>query len=364
METKSPLSEKIRSRISANGPIRFRDYMAMALYDPEFGYYASPTQRVGRQGDFITSVSVGRCFGLILARRLMAFWEESGKPEAFHIIEPGAHDGALGADILEEIKRCSPDCYNAVHYHLVEVSRSLREAQQATLGPRFDGKFSCRTTLSEMGGLHGAVISNELIDAFPVDLIRFENGGWVQLLVHHEGDAGRPLRFISAELQDRGLQSFCASLGNQFPDGYTTEYSAGIGKFVSEAAAALESGLFITIDYGHGSDDYYHPDRSEGTLQTYHQHRKSDNPLEFPGEIDITCHVDFTRLEKAAVSAGFKNPRLQTQASYLTNHARDWLIGLESAPGADDAALLRQFQTLTHPAMLGTRFLVLEMTRG
>ena len=356
----SPLLAKIRARIAQSGPVRFRDYMQMALYDPEFGYYASQSQKVGKEGDFVTSVSVGECFGLILARRLFAFWEENGRPGAFHIIEPGAHTGTLCADILGEIQSYSAPFFETVHYHLIEATPFLRDAQQATLGKRFMGKYSSYPSLAEVQGLHGVVISNELIDAFPVDLVKFQDGKWWQLYVD---DSEGELTFIMEEPGDLTLQKFCATLGDTFPDGYLTEFNPGIASFVQDASSALSSGLMITIDYGHHGEDYYHPARTTGTLQTYHQHQKSDDPLAFPGAIDITCHVDFSCVISEATAAGFSEPNLSTQASYLTTHARNWLISLESAGDGGDAGtnLLRQFQTLTHPAMLGTKFMVLEM---
>ncbi len=356
----SPLSGKIRADLAEHGPITFREFMGMALYDPEHGYYATDIKRVGKVGDFITSVSVGRCLGLLLARRLVGFWEECGQPDAFHIIEPGAHDGTLCADILREARSFCPDFYQAAHYHLIEASPALTRAQEDKLGPILAGKFTTHASLNDLHGLHGVILSNELIDAFPVDLIRFEGGQWRQLLV---GESQGGLHFIPTDCEETELDAFCQSLGTHFPDGYTTEYNPGITRFVREASAALEAGLFITIDYGHRATDYYHPGRSTGTLQTYHRHQKSENPLERPGEIDITSHVDFTRLITAAESAGFASPALSTQASYLTHHGRPWLLSLESASSAETPALMRQFQTLTHPAMLGTRFMVLEMQK-
>jgi SAM-dependent MidA family methyltransferase len=133
--------------------------------------------------------------------------------------------------------------------------------------------------------------------------------------------------------------------------------------FVKHVADALDSGLFLTIDYGHLQQDYYHPDRSEGTLQTYHAHRKSDNPLQLPGEIDITAHIDFSRLEKAAEAAGFHSPWFGTQARYLTTHSREWLLDMENNPQSSNRELILQFQTLIHPSMLGTKFSVLEMRK-
>ncbi len=335
--------------------------MGMALYDPEHGYYATDNGRVGKAGDFITSVSVGRCFGLLLARRLVKFWQECGQPDDFHIIEPGAHDGTLCADILREARSFCPGFFQAAHYHLIEASPVLSRAQEDKLEPVLSGKFTTHASLNDLRGLHGTVLSNELIDAFPVDLIRFEGGRWRQLLV---GESQGALHFIPSDCEETELAAFCESLGTDFPEGYTTEYNPGVTRFAREASAALEAGLFITIDYGHHAADYYHPGRSSGTLQTYHRHQKSENPLERPGEIDITSHVDFTRLTTAAESAGFAAPALSTQASYLTRHGRPWLLSLESSSSAETPALLRQFQTLTHPAMLGTRFMVLEMQKN
>jgi len=358
----TPLDQKIRNLITERGPIPFRDFMQASLYDEHGGFYAGQNQRVGKQGDFITSVSIGQCFGLILARRLAKYWQDIGKPETFHIMEPGAHNGALCKDILIEVQQHSPEFYHALHYQLIEATPQLRSAQGKNLGADFDGKFTSHPDFSEIRGVTGAIISNELIDAFPVDLIRRIDHEWRQLFV---GLSDGEFEFINSPITDPALTEFCQSLDQlaTYPDGYTTEYNPGLKAFAQGSAESLSSGLLITIDYGHHAEDYYHPDRNEGTLQTYHRHQKSDNPLSSPGEIDITCHVDFTRLENELISAGFSRLSLGTQASYLTNHAKQWLLDLEKVLTPETPALLRQFQTLTHPAMLGTRFMVLEMEK-
>lgn len=360
----SPLLGKIQSLIQSQGTISFCDYMAQALYDPELGYYAVSAKRVGKEGDFITSVSVGKCLGMILARRLHTYWLESGSALIFHIIEPGAHDGSLCADILTEAKQLDPQFFAAIHYHLIDATPALIQAQQEKLGDLFPGKFTSHAKLDDLHDLHGAVISNELIDAFPVELIRFDHGQWWQLMVGL--DKNNALTLTPQKIDNSELQAFCRSLGSQFPDGYTTEYNPAISSFTSEVSLALSSGLFITIDYGHSTEDYYHPDRTTGTLQTYYKHQKAEDPFVAPGEIDITSHIDFTRLQSSAESDGFHFTSLRTQASYLTDHARSWLLGIENPDipaDPDTPNLLRQFQTLIHPAMLGTKFTVLEMSK-
>ena len=126
------------------------------------------------------------------------------------------------------------------------------------------------------------------------------------------------------------------------------------------AAAALGSGLMIWLDYGFERQDYYHPGRHKGTLRTFSQHRAGDDPLARPGEVDLTAHVDFTAVAEAAQSLGWEPVALRSQGSWLTQNSRDWLMQMEGDP---QPAVLRQFQTLTHPAHLGAAFQVLEIHR-
>ncbi len=358
----SSLTEQIRQRIQSSGPIPFREFMASALYDADHGYYASNHQRVGRDGDFITSVSVGRCFGLILAHRLERYWRELGSPENFQIIELGAHDGALCHDILSEIRLTFPEFYRVVIYNLIETTDKLRLAQTAKLTPEHAEKFKTLSHIQQLSDITGAIISNELIDALPVDIIRRQDNTWLLLMV--DLDAHGDFIFSPASIPDTHTEliDFCKKHPD-FPEGYTTEFQPHLRSLAQDTSQALTKGLLITIDYGYHTEDYYHKDRTEGTLQTYHSHQKSDNPLLAPGEIDITAHVDFTRFTTELEAVGFQLRSLSTQASYLTHQAKHWLMAMELEFTPESAALLRQFQTLTHPAMLGTRFMVLEMEK-
>lgn len=355
------LRQKITTQIQNKGPIPFSEFMALALYDPESGYYAKTRQKTGKQGDFITSVSVGPCFGKLLAQRLFLYWQTSGSPASFRIIEPGAHDGTLAADILTESSGLSPKFFDSIHYHLIETSAYLREQQHSRLEENYHGKFTTHASLDAIDKGHGAVISNELIDAFPVELIQFSKGKWHQLMVGL--DEKHNFTFIQAPLAAPELQELCNTLGASFPEGYTTEHNTGISSYTKEVGRIIESGLLLTIDYGHLQDDYYHPARTTGTLQTYHKHQKAENPLLSPGELDITAHVNFSQLQAAAEDAGFKKNWFGTQASYLTQYAREWLLAMEQQPDPSHPELIRQFQTLTHPSMLGSKFSVLEMQK-
>ena len=349
----------MKEKLQTSGPIPFSHFMEMALYHATSGYYSTEKQKTGKQGDFITSVSIGPCFGTILARRLHNYWLEIGQPPSFQIIEPGAHDGTLAQDILNAIKLLSEPFYQAAHYHLIEPSLFLQQKQKTKLAQYHQKKYTSHVSMEPLQSLQGAIISNELIDAFPVELIQLNKGQWHQQYVSL--DEHNQFIFTNTSIHSTELKNFCQNLGTAFPENYTTEYNTGITSFVESASKTLQSGLFLTIDYGFQQNDYYHPDRTTGTLQTFHAHQKAENPLRTPGEIDITAHVDFTRLEHTAQSHGFHTPWFGTQASYLTQHARKWLLEMETKPDPHNHELIRQFQTLTHPSMLGTRFSVLEM---
>ena len=353
----SILSETIRD----SGSMPFSQFMETALYHPQYGYYSSPRQKTGKQGDFITSVSVGPCFGSLLGHRLLRFWLDTGKPASFGIIEPGAHDGTLAHDILDEVMRVSPEFYEAIHYYLVERSAGLSTKQAERLTPAHPGKFTRHGALEDISIPAGALVSNELIDAFPVEIVRFSGNVWRQLYVAL--DSSGEFVFKTGQFSSPDTRLFCEGLGSDFPEGYTTEFNTGMEHFARKAAGSIQSGLLITIDYGHLREDYYHPDRLTGTLQTYRNHRKSDTPLASPGECDITAHVDFSRLQDCAEVAGFHHPWFGTQARYLTEHARDWLLKMEKKTTSSHSDLVRQFQTLIHPSMLGIRFSVLEMRK-
>ena len=350
------MEELIRRKIREFGPIPFPSFMEEALYHPELGYYARETRQVGRGGDFYTSVSVGPLFGELLARRFLQWWENAGSLAKWRIIESGAHDGTLAADVLTELRSLSPTAFSALEYSIPEPLPRLQAAQRETLAG-----FSCVRFLSSSAELAseplpGIAFGNELLDALSFHIIEWRDDRWHECLVALEND-----RFVwkldTQPLSD-ALRLALADLPGPFPEGYRTEVRTCFIGFFQPLLAALTSGLLIWPDYGYERDDYYHPDRTTGTLRTFSKHRAAEDPLAAPGEMDITAHVDFTAATRAAESLGCRPLGLRTQSAWLTGLAREWLLAQEGKP---DPAGLRQFQTLTHPGHLGTRFHILEL---
>ncbi|NNM28112.1 MAG: SAM-dependent methyltransferase [Akkermansiaceae bacterium] len=350
----------LHSRLEARGPLPFPEFMAWALYDPDSGYYADPGRtRIGREGDFITSVAIGPLFGRLLARRIHAAWTVHNRPRPFTLLEAGPEDGQLARDILAEAEALDPGFREALHYAAVEPMPRKREALAARLAdlPR----ATVHAEASEVRGTWGAVLANEVLDALPVHLLTFTAGAWHERRVAPADDKG--LALVPAAIEDDRLAAFCDRLGTRFPDPYHTEACLAYEPFLAPFAAAFDQALMILIDYGFPAAEYYHPGRSEGTLRTYRRHRATDDPLLDPGEQDITTHVNFTAVEEAARAAGFTPAGITPQEIYFTRLMAPLLPGLD--PGGDDGKqVLQQFRTLTHPSFLGTRFLVAEFTKG
>jgi len=358
----SPATASLRGllaeKIANAGPLRFPDFMAAALYEPELGYYARGTRQVGRGGDFFTSVSVGPLFGNLLARRFLREWRELGSPGRWRILECGAHDGTLAADVLTSLRELDAAAFAALEYAICEPLPRLRAAQRETLG-----KFGATVAFADgpdslaENPLPGVIFGNELLDALPFHVVEWRSGGWRECLVGLDSK-GNFIWQTDDTITDPLLLEALAPLGGNFPEGYRTEVRTNFHSFLEPLTRCLSSGLLLWPDYGFARPEFYLPERHQGTLRTFSKHRAGDDPLATPGEIDITAHVDFTAVAEAALALGCHLRCFRNQGAWLTETGREWLLSLEGAPAND---LLRQFQTLTHPSHLGGSFHMLEL---
>lgn len=332
--------------------------MSAALYEPGLGYYARGTRQVSRAGDFFTSVSVGPLFGELLARRFLRDWLERGHPSRWRIIECGAHDGTLAADVLTAISALEPRAFEGLDYVISEPLETLRAAQRETL-VRFGTAVRVCETIAVLADdpLPGLAFGNELLDALPFHVVEFRDGRWLERRVGLAADG--VFEWRAADVDDGELRAALALLGHDFPDGYRTEIRTCYRDFLAPLAAVLVEPLMIWPDYGFARSDFYHPARRTGTLRTFAKHRAAEDPLSDPGSADITAHVDFTAVAEAAGSLGGRPVVFHNQGSWLIGNSRDWLLGQEGSP---QPAMMRQFQTLVHPAHLGGSFQVIELS--
>ncbi len=323
----------------------FERFMDLALYTPELGYYAK-TPPIGRTGDFYTSVSVGPLFGRLLARQFFQMWRLLGEPDAFSILEQGAHDGQLARDILEWCRAEAPEFAARLRYAVVDSPPVA-----GTVG------LTLRQLIAEQPT--GVYFSNELFDADSVRVITYRQGAWQERCVVVEGEQ---FAWTDRPIIDEALNQAIAERDLLGIEGYTTEISLRGFPRMHAVARGMGRGYVLTIDYGFPAAHYYAPHRASGTLRAYARHQLVDDVLRAPGTQDLTAHVDFTALARAGERGGLITLGFVDQHHFLMGIAHDELAGA-GGPVAGVAAQPRAFQTLIHPEHLGTRFFALVQAK-
>ena len=355
------LSEILRAEIARSGPMPFRRFMELALYEPTHGYYAGGRAAIGRRGDYLTSVSVGPLFGRLLAVQFEEMWERLERPARFEVLEQGANNGDFAHDVLCAAQR-SPAFYEALRYGIAEPFALNAARQQERLGG-FGDKVRWHASLEAHPTFTGVHFSNELVDAFPVHRVTFRRGEWRECYVDANAHSGG-LCWAEGPLSTPALAAFLPHLPPV--EGYETEINLAAPAWMEAVAGRLERGYALVADYGFSRADYYLPERTRGTLAAYRDHRVSEDVLADPGGQDITAHVDFTTLAERAAMAGLALVGFTDQHHFLA------ALGRSVFPDITDPAQLtparqkemRAFATLTHPTLLGRAFQVLALAKN
>jgi SAM-dependent MidA family methyltransferase len=375
------LRQILQREISAVGAIPFSRFMELALYCPEYGYYQRPDTHIGRRGDFFTSVSVGPLFGELLAFQF-AQWLQGARGK-IHLVEAGAHDGALARDILGWFRQHQPDLYAQLEYWIIEPIAVRTRQQKATLED-FADKVRWYENVSALPAIEGIIFANELLDSFPINRyawdaprrcwfewgVAWESSRFVwKRLPDTETLVRDPFRntdtLVRDLFRDAGLELPQALL-DVLPDGYTVDLSPAAGAWWREAARRLSFGKLLTIDYGLEAEQLLSPERTTGTLRAYYEHHpvtacgESADLLANPGLQDLTAHVNFTQLRRAGEAEGLHTETFCTQEKFLTQIAQRTL---HSKFGQWTPEKTRQFQTLTHPEHLARNFKVLVQSK-
>jgi SAM-dependent MidA family methyltransferase len=353
--TLNPLADIIRRETAAAGVISFARFMELALYCPQHGYYERKRDTVGQRGDFYTSVSVGPLFGELLACQFARWLGEMGTASPV-IAEAGAHDGRLAADILKWLKHNQPDLFARLEYLIIEPSARRQQWQEETLAG-FAGKVRWQSSL-DGSRVNGVIFGNELLDAFPVRCFIWDalEEKWFE-----RGVTVADGKFAWAKMPGDSFRNPFPQLEPVLPDGFVVEQAPAAEAWWKAAAGSLAAGRLVAIDYGLTAEEFFRPERCNGTLRAYHQHHPAKDLLANAGEQDLTAHVNFSAIEVAGESAGLKTEAFLTQPQFLTSVLADAVK--HGAFGGWDASQVRQFQTLTHPDHLGRAFRVLVQGR-
>lgn len=336
-ESDPRLVVRITAEIRRSGPMPFARFMETALYDPEAGYYTSPRgdeadeAGPGRAGDFLTAPEGHPIFGWAIARHLDSVWAALGQPQRFVVREHGAGRGTLAAGILDGLRRSGSALLDAIRYQPVDASPARTAIVRDRLGELgFDASVEPFEDRPETG----AVVANELLDALPVH--RVEGGPDGTLLERYVGvgpDGG--FETTLGPPSTPALAARLAAEGVWLDPGQTAEICLALDRWIADAAASLERGELLLIDYGYSAEDLYRPERGS-TLRAYHRHRVHADPFVAIGRQDLTAHADLTAVERAAVAAGLTPLGRTTQARFLAAlEAGELLVGLQGDPATD-----------------------------
>lgn len=349
-------SEQLRKLILQDiamqgGWIPFSRFMELALYAPGLGYYTAGARKFGASGDFVTAPEISALFGRSLARQVA----EIMKYSAPHVLELGAGSGKLAGDLLLELERQGnlPQSYS-----ILEVSADLRERQQALLQQRAPHLLDRVRWLSDLpDSISGAVIGNEVLDALPVHLVH-----WNENLIAERGVIAEAENFM---WQDRPVQIpalLQAAQCIRAPDEYLSEISLAARGLTHSLCERLVRGVLLFVDYGFGAGEYYHPQRTRGTLMCHYRHQAHDDPFFLVGLQDITAHVDFSAIAASAADGGAHLLGYTSQAYFLINCGITELLQ-EVAPEntLQYLPLSSQVQKLTSPTEMGELFKVIAL---
>jgi SAM-dependent MidA family methyltransferase len=354
-------SARVRDAIAnaidaAGGFLPFDRYMQIALYEPGLGYYVAGTRKFGAGGDFVTAPEMTALFGTTMGVQIAAILETTPDRQ---IVELGAGSGKLAADLLTMLAASGTP---AARYQIIEVSAELRERQRATLERLAPSEVRRVEWLTEIpASIAGVVVMNEVLDAIPPHIVARRGGAWFERGVTRHGGqfdwTERPLR--DERLMTRAAERFPAEVD------YLSEVNPAAEALVELIGRRVAFGAMLITDYGFPRAEYYHRERSEGTLMGHYRHRAHTDPFLWPGLSDLTAHVDFTAIAEAGERAGLSVAGFTSQASFLLSCGL--LDRLREVGPTDSLAYLREasaVQTLTSPAEMGESFKILALARG
>ncbi len=334
------------------GPLTFAEFMQLALYHPRFGYYRGGREKFGVGGDFVTAPELSPLFSRCIAR----YYAET----AFDtLLEIGAGSGVLAYECLLELEKIQrlPQTY-----FILEISAELAQRQQALIKSKLPHLFErfCWLQSWPEKNFAGLVIANEVLDAMPVHRFCIEQGVKEYYVTHDQGI----FRWHLGEVSDPGIQNQLNNYGISFSEGYTSEINLLIKPWIQSLSEHLEeSARVLLIDYGYKREEYYHPQRSMGTLMSYYQHQAYEDVLAYPGRQDITAHVDFTLVAEAAELAGMKIMNFETQAQFLMRRGIMDLWAEEGDP-VQKSKYAQQIKQLLLPGRMGEAFKVIELFKA
>ncbi|WP_392344985.1 class I SAM-dependent methyltransferase [Parasynechococcus sp.] len=361
----------------AGGAVPFSQFMDLALNEPVHGYYGSGHARIGAKGDFVTSPSLGSDFAALLIPQLLAWLAavpRTDPDQCLSIVEIGPGEGHLARDLVAALRGSDPELLARIELVLVEANPGMRRRQQALLQGADDLPLRwCSLDELRRDPVHGVVIAHELLDALPVDRLIWREGSLQQQWVELDPNGG--LRTTHRPLPDglhQEIKRVCSQVGIQLPpldveEGWTTEWNSALPDWFAAAAAAVDAGVLLVIDYALEAQRYYTARRSDGTLMAVCAQQAGLSPFDQPGKQDLTAHLCIEVVDEAAQRNGWLvGDQVKQGEALLALGLAQRLHRLQQLPGQQLAEALQRREALLRlvdPAGLGA-FRWLTYRRG
>ena len=359
------LQRLIREEIAAQGPMPFSRFMERCLYAPGLGYYSAGRNKFGAAGDFVTAPELGDLFGQCLTHALLPTLRELG--ESADLLELGGGSGALAETVLLALDRVGTVPHR---YLILEPSADLQQRQQQRLTEALPAHLSARVEWVQRPpeqDWQGLLVANEVLDALPTTRFAMRDGEVMEEHVVVDSEEGFGISDRPADTLTGGaVRHLERDLGTAFADGYRSEVLPQLPYWIQAVAGSLERGAVWFIDYGYTRREFYHPERSDGTLIAHYRHRAHGDALLWPGLQDLSASVDFTALAEAGNQAGFAVAAYLSQAQFMIASNLEQIFSEAVIASADDAAtyaLSQQVKRLTLPGQMGDRFQVMLLAR-
>ena len=313
------LTQIIKDQIICNGPITFAEFMQLALYHEEYGYYNSERTRIGKEGDYYTSPCVHRAFGEIVGRFIHKVYKTLNIRE-FTVLEMGAGKGYLALDVMDSLKREHPEFYRDLNYSIVEISPALIEEEKTLLKDQLH-KISFFNSISEIENeqVAGVLVSNELLDSFPFHRLKYVGNDFQEIYVGIRKDDFTEILGSPSTIE---LKTYIDRYNLEFIEGQEIEINLDAKQWLLNVSRIFSKGFVVTIDYGFKATELFSPVRAKGTYMCFYKHVANENPYDHIGEQDITAHVDFSNLVLAGNDVELETVKYTTQGQFLI----DWGI--------------------------------------
>jgi len=358
LEHSEKLQDIIKNEIASKGEMTFDRFMELALYAPGLGYYTAGSQKFGSSGDFVTAPEISSIFSKCLANQCAEILTETQGS----ILEFGAGSGVMAAHILKHLEAidCLPE-----QYLILDLSPELKVRQKETINnivPHLLERVVWLDTLPT--SFTGVIVGNEVLDAMPVSVFRKDHGEIQEQYVQsNNGALGAVWKQASDALKAQ-VEAIELSL-EDFADGYVSEINNNLPTWIASLAEMLDKGAILLIDYGYAAAEYYHVERSMGTLICHYQHQAHDDPFKLIGLQDITANVDFSAVKQSAQASGLEIAGYTTQAHFLVSTGLEELVAEVSPEDTENFLKMTQrVKVLMMPSEMGERFKVIGLTKN